>query len=52
MKYRHSGADVVVDVHFEMTLELVGEVTIASVFEKQSYSETIQPSCSNFSKDG
>jgi hypothetical protein len=33
---RHPGADVVVDMHLQMALELVGKLAFASGFDKQS----------------
>jgi hypothetical protein len=47
--WRHAGAEVVVDVHLQMTLEFGVEFAFASVFEKQSF-ESRQPG-SKFSHD-
>src|SRR6185369_2704223 len=34
---RHPGADVVVDMHLQVTLELVGELAFTRVFQKQAF---------------
>jgi hypothetical protein len=34
---RHAGADVVLDMHLQVTLDLVGEVAIASTFQQHTF---------------